>query len=52
MRMADRLDEKKVGHLELEKLRMLEESEQLGEDEPEYDLMIMGVAFWDMLHDV
>ena len=50
--MAERLDEEQFRYPDVERLRMLEENDQLGDDEPEYDLMIMGVAFRDMLHDV
>ena len=49
--MAEILDTSQLRYPELERLKMLEECDQLGENEPEYDLMIMGIVFRDMLHD-
>ena len=48
--MAEK-DMSQFRYAELEKLRMVEESEQLDDNEPEYDFLIMGVAFCDMLRE-
>ena len=49
-RMAERLEQEQLRYPELERLKMLEENDQLGENEPEYDFMIMGVVFRDVMH--